>query len=341
LQDNIQKAKDYATGISDSFVGMLSLSDAFDSFTERQKKVTDTLAALTQYQAEIQGEATEDQKKNLASLQKAYQDASADAANGAQSVVEEFVNQGKKLAQFTTNMQLLLSKGLSRQAFDAIISASGERGANIADALAQGNIDENIANVNAVYQSVQNMGQQVGNQASGNFMMQGVVLAQSMLVGLIKEFMPAGRKRRELLAAINGMVSEAVGSMAAIANVPVPSFAGSAPSGPNQSLTMSDAEAALVLSNLENIVPAGFDPFAGMKYFAKGGIVTGPTLGMVGEAGPEAIIPLNRANGKIGGTTINLTVNAGMGTQGAEVGRQIVDALKAYERRNGSVYVSA
>jgi hypothetical protein len=42
-----------------------------------------------------------------------------------------------------------------------------------------------------------------------------------------------------------------------------------------------------------------------------------------------------------GATTINLTVNAGMGTQGAEVGRQIVDALKAYERRNGSVYVSA
>jgi hypothetical protein len=42
-----------------------------------------------------------------------------------------------------------------------------------------------------------------------------------------------------------------------------------------------------------------------------------------------------------GGSVINLTVNAGMGTQGAEVGRQIVDALKAYERRNGSVYVAA
>jgi hypothetical protein len=74
--------------------------------------------------------------------------------------------------------------------------------------------------------------------------------------------------------------------------------------------------------------------------FALGGIVTGPTLGLIGEAGPEAVIPLSKG-GKIGGTTINLTVNAGMGTQGAEVGRQIVDALKAYERRNGSVYVAA
>jgi len=336
LQDAIQKAKDYATGISDSFVGMLSLSDAFDSFTERQTRVTETLAALTQFQAEIQGEATEDQKKNLASLQKAYQDASADAANGAQSVVEEFVNQGKKLGQFTANMQLLLSKNLSRQAFEAIIAAGAERGANIADALAQGNIDENIANVNAVYTSVANMGQQVGNQASGNFMMQGVVLAQSMLVGLIKEFMPAGKKRRELLAAINGMVSEAVGSMAAIANIPMPSFT-SVPVGaanPYDTPELRQIAQDLVGFDLSqigrNITP-----------FANGGIVTAPTLGLVGEAGPEAIIPLSRSNSQVGSTTINLTVNAGMGTQGAEVGRQIVDALKAYERRNGSVYVSA
>jgi len=34
--------------------------------------------------------------------------------------------------------------------------------------------------------------------------------------------------------------------------------------------------------------------------FATGGIVTGPTLGLVGEAGPEAIIPLHRLNNMIG-----------------------------------------
>jgi TP901 family phage tail tape measure protein len=332
LKDSIQKAKDYATGISDSFVGMLSLTGAFESFTARQTKVTETLAALTKFQSEIQGEATEDQKASLASLQLAYQDASAAAANGAQSVVEEFVNQGKKLAEFTTNMQLLLSKGLSRQAFDTIIAAGSERGAQIADALAQGNIDANIANVNAVYTSVAAMGQQVGNQASGNFMMQGVVLAQSMLVGLIKEFMPAGKKRRELLAAINGMVSEAVGAMAPIASVSAPSFA---PSGANQSYNISDAEAALVLSNLQSIVPGNFDPFAGIPFLANGGIVSSPTLAMVGDGGPEAVIPLNKAGGM--GTTINLTVNAGMGADGAQVGEQIVSALRQYQRRNGAL----
>lgn len=39
---------------------------------------------------------------------------------------------------------------------------------------------------------------------------------------------------------------------------------------------------------------------------AAGGIVTGPTLAMIGEAGPEAIVPLNRAGG-YGDVTVNVT----------------------------------
>ena len=39
---------------------------------------------------------------------------------------------------------------------------------------------------------------------------------------------------------------------------------------------------------------------------AKGGIVKKPTLAMVGEAGPEAVIPLNRGGGSTGGVTVNI-----------------------------------
>jgi len=41
---------------------------------------------------------------------------------------------------------------------------------------------------------------------------------------------------------------------------------------------------------------------ASIAKFAEGGIVTKPTLGMVGEAGPEAIIPLSKM-GDMGGKT--------------------------------------
>ena len=43
---------------------------------------------------------------------------------------------------------------------------------------------------------------------------------------------------------------------------------------------------------------------------AKGGIVNSPTLAMIGEAGPEAVVPLSGNNAGIGGT-YNITVNAG------------------------------
>jgi hypothetical protein len=42
---------------------------------------------------------------------------------------------------------------------------------------------------------------------------------------------------------------------------------------------------------------------------AKGGIVTRPTLAMIGESGPEAVIPLGSRGAGGAGMTFNLTVN--------------------------------
>jgi len=39
---------------------------------------------------------------------------------------------------------------------------------------------------------------------------------------------------------------------------------------------------------------------------AAGGIVTGPTVALIGEAGPEAVIPLDRLN-TMGNITINVS----------------------------------
>ena len=50
---------------------------------------------------------------------------------------------------------------------------------------------------------------------------------------------------------------------------------------------------------------------------------------------------MNMRNGASApGTVINLNVNAGMGADGAEVGRLVVDALRQYERRNGPIPVT-
>ena len=66
---------------------------------------------------------------------------------------------------------------------------------------------------------------------------------------------------------------------------------------------------------------------------ANGGIVTGPTLALIGEAGPEAVIPLDRMGSMGGGA--NVTINV----QGADP-NAVVDALRVYMFRNGSVPIT-
>jgi hypothetical protein len=67
---------------------------------------------------------------------------------------------------------------------------------------------------------------------------------------------------------------------------------------------------------------------------AQGGIITKPTQVLAGEAGAEAIIPLDKLQS---GMTINVTINAGMGTDPAKLGDEIVDVLTRYQRRNGAL----
>jgi hypothetical protein len=68
----------------------------------------------------------------------------------------------------------------------------------------------------------------------------------------------------------------------------------------------------------------------GIPAMANGGIVTnGPQLALIGEAGPEAVIPLDRL-GNMGGNNVTIHVNGGDP-------QSVVNALRTYMRQNGSV----
>jgi succinyl-CoA synthetase beta subunit len=70
---------------------------------------------------------------------------------------------------------------------------------------------------------------------------------------------------------------------------------------------------------------------------AAGGIVTSPTLAMIGEAGPEAVIPLSKMGGMGGGVTVN--VNGGISTS-QEISQAIVKALQNYVYQSGPVPIN-
>jgi hypothetical protein len=70
----------------------------------------------------------------------------------------------------------------------------------------------------------------------------------------------------------------------------------------------------------------GFD-VPDIPMLAEGGIVTRPTLALIGEAGAEAVIPLSKMNQ---GGNIYVTVQGGDPNA-------IVDALRRYQRQNGAI----
>jgi phage-related protein len=99
----------------------------------------------------------------------------------------------------------------------------------------------------------------------------------------------------------------------------------------------------------------GIEGGTGYLDFATGGVVMprpGGVLGRLAEVGqPEVVIPLAqldsmlsegaRSNGGDRKAIYNINVNAGMGANGAQIGEQIVTAIKRYERTSGPVFARA
>jgi hypothetical protein len=76
----------------------------------------------------------------------------------------------------------------------------------------------------------------------------------------------------------------------------------------------------------------GFD-IPEIPMLAQGGIVNSATLAVIGERGPEAVIPLsgpNAGGGLMGGNTVTINVNGGDPNA-------VVQALRTYMRQNGSI----
>jgi hypothetical protein len=134
-----------------------------------------------------------------------------------------------------------------------------------------------------------------------------------------------------------------LGSVLTILSIP----SSSAQVDPDELQARADKAAAATALAKKQPIGSGLVPSGGQKptatapkipKFAKGGIVMpspGGSIVNVGEAGqPEAIIPLNKM-GSLGGSTYNITVNAGAGSNGATIGTEIVNAIKAFERSNG------
>lgn len=109
-----------------------------------------------------------------------------------------------------------------------------------------------------------------------------------------------------------------------------------------------------VESTLQLLVPRGFsfekayqdagfvvhNSLSGLRPFGEGGIVTGPTRALIGEKGPEAVIPLNRS-GAVGGINVSVHVGTFVGSDRSaarQLARMVGDeVMRTSGRRFGPV----
>lgn len=234
--------------------------------------------------------------------------------------IEALNAQAAQAQAFATKVKDLVTLGLSQAALQQVLDAGVTAGTSIANELIAGGATT-IADTNALVETTQKAADEVGLLAATSFYSTGVKNAQETYNGFKANFGKDGDARKALERLMDNLAESL-----------------------NRTSTIT---VRTVYEQVNQIVGA----VAGKR--AAGGPVAADKAYLVGERGPELFIPngagqiipngdLPMASGGVRGgdgasmsAPVVINISAGMGTDGAEVGRQVVDALKAYSRRNG------
>jgi TP901 family phage tail tape measure protein len=325
LDDAREEFFAFARDVSRSIMGAIDLGGAAKGAKERAADIAAAEKTLADARAEAAKEgAGESAQASVLAAEDELARAKMAGEKLGLTFMEALQAQAAKAREFAGQIRTLISMGINKDSplMQMIIGEGAESGGEIAGELIAGGA-EAINQATDLLNAVQKEADDIGLEAADHFKGAGVASAHATVLGFDEQFGPGGPGRKQLMKIMNKlakkMARQAVIDIEVTKNV-------------NEVVT--------------RVVQEIRSPFAGVEGAgATGAIVRRPTVALIGEAGPEALLPLNRTRGNAplsdlrGGGGITINVNAGMGTDGAQVGRQIVDALKQYEKRNGPIPV--
>jgi hypothetical protein len=258
----------------------------------------------------------------------------------SEDFLKGLADQATKATLFADKVKQLVVLGLNERAIRQVLDAGFDAGSKIADSIIIGGATV-VNQVNTLVDSIFNVADQVGEFGAVAFYDAGVKQAEAMVAGIKAALEQA---RGELKSIAESLTTSGSSGGAPTPTEPTPSGQRPTPRPLSPQLTPSQFASASSAAQQFGTAAGSYTALAfalqnQRKRLSKGGIVTGPTNALIGEAGPEAVIPLSGANSVGMGSTYNITVNAGIGTNGAQVGRDIVEAIRKYERTSGQVFV--
>ena len=343
LDEAIGKFNAYRDSISEGILQGTGLSDIAAKQTEAINAVNAALEAQATAQVALNKAIEQGDEDSIAKANedlKAANDTLA-KARGNQRGFLQFLRTGVDQAKaFAGQIDQLRLAGASLEVVQQIAQLGAETGARVAAELLEGG-RQAIETANELVATVKASAVAAGEAAAQSFFGAGVDAARAYIQAIqqtILELQPilddiARRIAEELKVPVP---STDLGGRAATTPAPTPAPTVSVgqvarPSAPVTETQITSGQFSRVTSGAG--ITLGF-----LRNFAKGGIVTSPTAAMIGERGPEAVIPLNRANGM--GNNYYITVNPGLSTD-AETGRAVVEAIKRYERTSGQIFANA
>jgi tape measure domain-containing protein len=320
LDDAKAKFDDFKKSVGNAIAGVFgTLGSAYESMTKSQNEYK-TAQAETVRAQEALNNATESSAELVDALAKAQAREALAAQEAGKSFLERMKEQAEAGQKFAEQIKKLISMGLSEGALQQVLASGSEAGGKIAEELIAGGTAI-IDQTNSLIQSAQSAADEVGGLAASRWYQAGVDNAQSQIDGLVAQ-----------VAELTPLVMAAMDTLAekmkrqAVIDIKI-----------SKSQFKVDV---FVTKHIKEIITSqtiNVGKIDGAR--AAGGPVRAGGTYLVGENGPELFSPNSSGNitpNGVGGT-VNITVNAGMGANGADIGDQIVDALKRYQRRNGAL----
>jgi TP901 family phage tail tape measure protein len=275
----------------------------------------DALRAVADAQRDYNEALKEGDEASVKKTAKALNDAKT-----AQSGFVGFLQVGAQTAEgFADQIDALRAAGASLEVVQQIAELGARTGGRVVAELLSGGA-EAIAQANRLVAAVEAAAARAGEGAAQQFFGAGIKSAKRF-VEAIEATIP---ELQSVLDRIADMIERALGVRPKVDITGKTTFIDPDPTVP---ITRDRSPLPAVVGG-SAARRAGLQFVAPQFEFANGGIVTSPVVGLVGEAGPEAIIPLDRLGSMGGQTVINVTVTS------ADP-QAVVEALRRYTRANG------
>jgi hypothetical protein len=222
-----------------------------------------------------------------------FRQAFDDAQARGGSFLGALQEQARKVRDFSVLVNRLVAAGASEAVVQQVLGAGTEAGSAIANEILS--TAGGVGTANRLAAEVSSLADTVGQNAAGSFRQAGVDTATALVAGIESVL-----KKYTIKLKSKGLTQKQLDRLKR-------NF------GTEVNFQFSTAQAE---------IPA----------LADGGVVASPTLALIGEAGPEAVIPLDRMGSMGGGGDTYVTINVSGGDPQA-----VVNALVRWSRANGAL----